>query len=99
MERESKTRSDDIHRERLLALYQRNGYMRTPNEDRLKEGPQTYKKGFEIRLMARDESELKEIRNLIIAVGLNPGKPFQKANQWCQPIYGRSAFEEFLAWL
>jgi hypothetical protein len=85
--------------EALLAyFFERNGYVR--RQDRLRyeeEGYRRYKKGFEVRLIAATESELAEIRELLVATGFKPGRPFPKARQWAQPIYGRQAVERFLA--
>jgi hypothetical protein len=83
--------------QKLLDCYERNGCLRVPDLERRKKEPRTYKMGYEIRLVARNQSELSELRRAIRAVGFKPGKPFSKVNQWVQPIYGREAMECFIA--
>lgn len=80
----------------LSALFRRNGYVRRPNPDRRAAEPREYKKGYEVRLVADSKAELKEIKRLLLAAGLEPGRPFAKANQWRQPLYGREAVSKFL---
>ncbi|TVS20727.1 MAG: hypothetical protein EA424_02505 [Planctomycetaceae bacterium] len=83
----------------LVEFYRRNGYMRVPNETLREDAPREYKKGYEIRLIARSQRELMAMRRLIRQVDLRPGKPFSKHNQWVQPIYGRDAMDLFIIWL
>ena len=83
----------------LVEFYRRNGYMRVPNKTRRKEESRTYKMGYEIRLVAQTKRELALMRRLLRSVGLTPGKPFAKSNQWRQPIYGKSAMERFNQWI
>lgn len=80
----------------LKAFYDRNGYLRQQNPKRLAKEGRDYKKGDEIRLVAASAAELKEIRRLLKAAGFTPGNPFQKSNQWRQPLYGRQAVADFL---
>jgi hypothetical protein len=80
----------------LAQFFQRNGYVRRKDPLRAAEDGQRYKKGYEIRLVARTKGELGEIRALLIEMGFEPGRPFAKAKQWVQPIYGKSAVERFL---
>ncbi len=54
--------------------------------------------GYEIRLVAFTQRELRELRRAIRAAGLKPGKPFAKVNRWIQPIYGRDAMDQMVAW-
>jgi hypothetical protein len=82
--------------EQLASLFQRNGYLRWTNMERRKAEPRTYKKGAELRLVANSKAELRTIRRLLRAVEFNPGKPFVKAKQWRQPIYGRAEVARFL---
>lgn len=69
--------------------------MRCPKRTLTDEEKQTYKKGYEIRFVARSETELKEIRQALRKTGFKPGKSFQKARQIVQPIYGKQQFEHF----
>jgi hypothetical protein len=82
---------------RLAALFHRNGYVRRQNARRLRaEGSWGYKKGDEVRLVADSLAELAEVRRLLRAAGFKPGRPFRKARQYRQPIYGRAQVARFL---
>ncbi|RME48593.1 MAG: hypothetical protein D6791_02890 [Chloroflexi bacterium] len=82
----------------LRELFQRNGYVRVPNEKRRQEvGSQKYKKGYEVRLVANSEEELEEIRQALRQLGFRPARPFQKHRQIVQPVYGKQAVEWFLS--
>jgi hypothetical protein len=83
----------------LVELYQDSGYMRVPNMDRREEEPGEYKKGYEIRLIARTKRDLAVIRRLLREVGLKAGKPFPKHSRWVQPVYGYEAMNQFKEWL
>ena len=80
----------------LAALFRRNGYVRRLNAKRRKAEPRSYKKGDELRLMAKSASELRAIRRLLRTAGIKPARPFRKVNQWCQPVYGRDVVAQFL---
>lgn len=80
---------------RLKYFYERNGNSRTPNLLRRKNEGQLYKKGYEIRLVAKNETELEEIRELLISAKIFPGKPYSHGSQFVQPIYGKQSFEKF----
>lgn len=82
----------------LARFFERNGYARWQAQDRVeKEGWGRYKKGDEIRLVANSEAELAVIRRLLRTAGFRPGRPFAKARQFRQPLYGRQAVERFFA--
>jgi hypothetical protein len=83
----------------LVEFYQRNGYMRVPNLALRTDAPRDYKKGYEVRLVAKSQRELSAIRRLLKLVELRPGKPFPKHKQWVQPIYGRDALDLFQSWV
>jgi hypothetical protein len=84
----------------LVEYYRRNGYMRIPDDGRRgDEGSTVYKKGYEIRLVARTKTELAAIRKLLREAGLKAGKPFPKAQQTVQPIYGKAAMDQFNEWI
>ena len=82
--------------EELATLFYRNGYVRVPDMDRRAATPRTYKKGYEVRLVADTTEELEYIQHLLRLAGFEPGQPFAKAKQWRQPLYGRAAVERFL---
>jgi len=68
-----------------------NAYMRLPNEERRKTDKQKYKKGYEIRFVAKSDPEHREIADALKECGFNPGKPFKKGTQIIVPLYGREA--------
>jgi hypothetical protein len=82
--------------EYVIGLFKRNGYIRTPSPTRLKEGHQSYKKGWEVRLVLKNNSELSQTRQLLTAAGLKPPRPFRKSLQWIQPLYGQRVVNLFL---
>ena len=82
----------------LATCFQRNGYIRPQNMERLnKVGAQVYKKGFEVRLAAHSEKELAHIQDLLRVLGFSIAKPFAKDRHFRQPIYGREQVEQFLS--
>jgi hypothetical protein len=82
----------------LTERFQRNGYVRAKNVERLNEvGSQIYKKGYEVRLTAHSEEELLHIQELLQALGFSIAKPFATAHHFRQPIYGREQVENFLS--
>ncbi len=83
--------------EALAQCFLRNGYVRVPDAERLsEEGAQRYKKGYEVRLVASSAEELRLIRRQLRAAGFEPGRPFRKAQQYRQPLYGREVVVRFL---
>ncbi len=82
-------------RSQLTSFFARNGYVRFQNPERIQEGSE-YKKGDEVRLIARSRKELATMRSLLLQAGFKPGKPFSKARQYAQPLYGREAVARFL---
>jgi hypothetical protein len=81
----------------LARLFQRNGFVRWQDPRRLAaEGWGHYKKGDELRLVARSAQELRLVRRLLRKAGFEPGRPFAKGRQFGQPIYGRRAVARFL---
>ena len=72
--------------------------MRRQDADRrAAEGYAAYKKGDEVRLVATSEAELACIRAELERAGFKPGRPFRKAGQYRQPIYGREEVARFLS--
>jgi hypothetical protein len=80
---------------RLVSYFERSGYVRMPQRDRLKEGYRSYKKGWEVRFVVNDERELAELRLLIEGLELVPGNPYNKGARIVQPVYGKQAVELF----
>ena len=83
--------------EALAASFHRNGYVRRIDRERREKEGALYKKGDEVRLVAGSRAELAEIRRLLRQAGLKPGRPFAKARQWRQPVYGVAEVARFLA--
>ena len=81
---------------RLGKFFRRNGYIRELNSERRLEEGELYKKGSEIRLVADTRVELAEIRRLLKRAGFKRARPFAKANQWRQPVYGVAEVARFL---
>ncbi|MDH6707115.1 hypothetical protein P3T27_003844 [Kitasatospora sp. MAA19] len=81
-----------------LRLGRLPGYVRRPDPAR-RSGEQghTYKKGWEVRFTARSEAEIAEIRDLVVAAGFAPARPFFKGHQLIQPVYGMAAVQAYLA--
>jgi hypothetical protein len=79
----------------LLYFFHRNGYFRVVNPRRRKQKGQNYKKGYEIRFVARNREELREIRLLLKKAKFKRGKPFLKGLQFVQPVYGKKFYEQF----
>jgi hypothetical protein len=78
----------------LKMLFRQRGFVRIADEERRLQDPK-YKKGCEVRLMARTESELLQIQHWLIEVGFKPGKPYRNNSRLIQPIYGKDAVEWF----
>lgn len=83
--------------ERLAAFFHRNGYVRRLDAVRRVQQGQLYKKGAEVRLVAQSQSELAEIRRLLKRAGFKLARPFAKARQWRQPVYGVAEVARFLS--
>jgi hypothetical protein len=82
---------------RLAAFFHRNGYVRRADPVRRLSDGQLYKKGAEVRLVAESASELAEIRRLLKQAGFKRARPFAKARQWRQPVYGVADVARFLS--
>ncbi|KJK58156.1 hypothetical protein [Saccharothrix sp. ST-888] len=81
-----------------LRLGRLPGYVRQPDLARRNgEEGRTYKKGWEVRFTARTEEEIAEIRDLVVAAGFAPARPFFKGHQLIQPVYGIAAVQAYLA--
>ncbi|SEF78825.1 hypothetical protein SAMN03080598_01411 [Algoriphagus boritolerans DSM 17298 = JCM 18970] len=80
----------------LKKVFLRNGYVRIKDSSRIEESKtQKYKKGYEVRLVAKDEAELARIRVAIFSLDLYVAKSFLKGNQMVQPIYGEEITRKF----
>ena len=86
---------------RLGAFYERNGFVRRQNPERIAaEGWRRYKKGFEVRLTVASEAELATVRRLLCDAGFTPGRPYRHGpHRFRQPLYGRRQVERFLEFI
>ena len=92
-------KSTEAFKAQLAALFDRHGYVRRLNpKRRAKDGP-TYKKGDEIRLVARTLDDVVRIARWVRRAGFEPGRPFAKAQQFVLPIYGLEEVARFLKFI
>ena|SRR2546421_13129244 len=87
----------DEARRALARLFLRNGVIREPDRLRRAKEKSTYKKGYEVRLVAFTREELGQIRGFLHRAGFPLAKPFAKSRRFVQPVYGRQAVETFRA--
>ena len=81
----------------LTEIFDRNGYVRRQNPDRVtRDGWARYKKGDEVRLSARTEVDLERLQSLLVAAGFKPGRPYAQGSLYRQPLYGRKQVAAFL---
>jgi hypothetical protein len=82
----------------LRALYERNGFVRHQNPERIaSEGWRRYKKGLEVRLTVDSEAGLATVRRLLCEAGFTPGRPYRHGtHRFRQPLYGRHQVVRFL---
>ncbi len=82
--------------EYLREIFERNGCARSPDPKQKEEKSyDEYKKGWEIRLVAKSKEELNQIQDALKQLDFEPGKPWDKLNQYVQPVYGKQEFERF----
>lgn len=82
----------------LKSLFRRNGYVRWPIQERMEEeDSRSYRKGYEVRMVANSEDELSRIQDLLREAGFRVARPFRKGRQHRQPIYGYRQVSRFLA--
>ncbi|WP_337866040.1 hypothetical protein [Ignavibacterium sp.] len=80
---------------KLAEYFVRNGYLRLPKETPKTKKSQGGRKGHEIRFVANNKSELKELKKLLAEADFKSGKPFDKFNQIVLPVYGKEQFFRF----
>jgi hypothetical protein len=77
----------------IAFLFNRNGYVRTPNKIRLKkEDWQKYKKGYEVRFTIVNNDELNMIQGALKKLNIKYGAPFKKHYAMIQPVYGKGSY-------
>jgi hypothetical protein len=79
----------------LRWFFKRNGYVRVLNEQRKQDLGDKYRKGWEVRLVAQNETELELIRDALEKTGFKLSKSFPKHIRIIQPVYGKAAVEWF----
>ena len=86
--------------EQLRVFFERNAYVRRQNPERLAaDGWRRYKKGDEVRFVARSEQELALIRELLTSAGFKPGSAYAQGSQHRQPVYGRRQVTRLLEFI
>lgn len=80
---------------KLAGYFNRNGYFRIPDPKMQKKKKSDYKKGYEIRFVAKDKKELSEMKSLLKEAEMKAGKPFNKFNQYVLPVYGKEKYLRF----
>ena len=81
----------------LAALFVHCAYVRRLSDERRQGDGQSYKKGYEVRFVVASTAELRRVRRLLVAAGLRVGRPLRKHARLVQPVYGRVAYEWFIA--
>lgn len=80
----------------LKEIFLRNGNLRIKDEVKAaKFGSQKHKKGYEVRLLAKNEQELEHIQTAISTLDLYVAKTYLKGKQIVQPIYGKEITKKF----
>lgn len=82
---------------RLRQRFHACGYVRSKDEGKAQDLAGKYRKGWEVRLVLRNDEDVQRTRRLIEQVGLKPGRPFLKSGRPVQPIYGKAAVDWFRA--
>lgn len=80
---------------KLAAMFAQNGCLRAPDPKRRKTEGGKYHAGYEVRLVAADKQELKELRAMLASVNLKPGREFKKGKRVVLPIYGKEQVMQF----
>ncbi len=73
-----------------------NSYARVPDEDRQDEGWSSYKKGYELRIVVKTQTDVKNVKRLLADAKIKPGKPYRKAQQWVLPVYGKESVSQLV---
>jgi hypothetical protein len=77
----------------LKKIFLRNGNLRI--KDKTKVAKFGSKKGYEVRLLAKNEQELEQIQAAISTLDLYVAKTYMNGNQTVQPIYGEEITKRF----
>lgn len=80
----------------LKAHFNDRAYLRVPNPDRMDEGHEAYKKGFELRFVMDKRKDLTSVRKALADAGFRVAKAFEKNSKFVQPLYGREQVERCL---
>jgi hypothetical protein len=86
----------------LADFMRRNGCVRLPNRERQREGHRRYKKGYEVRLVAINQKELRLMRRLLKCLQITPGAAYEKQalrqinSRYVLPIYGKETVLRFI---
>jgi hypothetical protein len=77
----------------LILLIRRNAYVRQPNARRRRTEGTKCKKGWEVRIVLKDEADIDFAHGLLNRSGVKAGRPFAKHRRWVIPVYGRAMVE------
>jgi hypothetical protein len=78
---------------KVRKLFKHCGYLRTPPDSAPNGHDRTGgHRGYEVRFMAHSRDECQKIIRMLKACRIDPGKPFNKGQQWRVPVYGRRLF-------
>jgi hypothetical protein len=75
----------------LARAFSKNGYFRSPRDPRGRSGGH---RGYELRFSALTAAERDAIVEHLEALGIRPGRPFQKGPHWRIPVYGKEQVDE-----
>ena len=79
----------------LRRAFERNAYFRMPNAERREDEPDTYKKGYEVRLVLESADELAAVRSALEELDFKLAASFQHGRRVAQPIYGKKSVARF----
>jgi len=81
----------------LKEIFIRNDYIRIKDESKLKaNGSQSYKKGYEIRFLPKEDIESERLQTAISTLNFYVSKTFMKHGRVVQPLYGKNITLEFI---
>lgn len=71
----------------------RSAYHRIPDPQRMAEGYERYKKGWELRFVVGDAEEAERVVAAVERLGVRCGQPFAKSRSFVVPVYGQTAIQ------
>ena len=80
--------------QRLRRAFTRNGCWFRPDLRRCRARPRPSSKGYELRWVAYDLKECREFEELMMTVGVEFGRAYEKGYRYVLPVYGRTRVED-----